>query len=246
MMGLLNRALSKFTKIRFPQEGEEGEGVILPSLEQLKRWRKANRKMDWGINESEFKDVSSPPTLTEADKAEGFSGVALCYGFAKQGDMASDPILSAKLAWELAKRERRKKIWQCEYADFNRPENMRLRPEALPRPRGFYYIKINPGERFKGISVAQFRRGLVKPSTGCGPECFQLLGVTNPHLAGLMNARKLSFFALADYDIAPHGFNDFYDAPQLFCSNDILGLGVGSVYGPYPLFGIPVIQIVPA
>ena len=48
--------------------------------------------------------------------------------------------------------------------------------------------------------------------------------------------------ALADYDVAPHGFNDFYDAPQLFCSNHILGLGIGNVDRNYPLFGIPTLR----
>jgi hypothetical protein len=48
--------------------------------------------------------------------------------------------------------------------------------------------------------------------------------------------------ALADYDVAPYGFNDFYDAPQIFCSNQILGLGIGNVDRNYPLFGIPTLQ----
>ena len=39
-----------------------------------------------------------------------------------------------------------------------------------------------------------------------------------------------------------YGFNDFYDAPQIFCSNNILGLGIGNVDRNYPLFGIPTLQ----
>jgi hypothetical protein len=54
-----------------------------------------------------------------------------------------------------------------------------------------------------------------------------------------MTERKIPFMALADYDVAPYGFNDFFDAPQLFCSNNILGLGIGNVDRNYPLFGIP-------
>ena len=79
--------------------------------------------------------------------------------------------------------------------------------------------------------------------TGMGPEGFQLLSVTHPHLADWMSARKMPFMALADYDVAPYGFNDFYDAPQLFCSNRILGLGIGNVDRNYPLFGIPTLRM---
>ena len=52
----------------------------------------------------------------------------------------------------------------------------------------------------------------------------------------------MPFMALADYDVAPHGFNDFYDAPQLFCSNNILGLGIRNVDRNYPLFGLPTLR----
>jgi hypothetical protein len=48
--------------------------------------------------------------------------------------------------------------------------------------------------------------------------------------------------ALADYDVAPHGFYDFFDVPQLFSSNRILGLGIGHVDQHYQGFGIPTIR----
>ena len=243
-MGLVHRLTSRFLGGHSLQGTKTGEGLFLPVGEQVRQWRRANRKMSWGINEMEFESLRDPPVLGETERARGLNGVVLCYGFGDDGAGNSDPILSAKLAWNYALKLRKRKVWQCEYADFDRPENIRLRPEAPSRPRGFYYAAINSGESFKNLSVSQFRRDL-KNDTGCGPECFQLLCITNPQVAALMNERKLSFMALADYDIAPHGFNDFYDAPQLFCSNGILGLGVGSIYGPYPLFGIPLIRIIP-
>ena len=49
--------------------------------------------------------------------------------------------------------------------------------------------------------------------------------------------------AFADYDVAPYGFNDFFDAVQMFCSNETLGLGIGNVDYNYPLFGIPTQRI---
>jgi hypothetical protein len=51
------------------------------------------------------------------------------------------------------------------------------------------------------------------------------------------------FITLADYDVAPYGYNDFFDAVQLFCSNHILGLGIGNVDQNHPLFGIPTISL---
>jgi hypothetical protein len=79
--------------------------------------------------------------------------------------------------------------------------------------------------------------------TGCGPEGFQLLAITHPHLLDMMNERKIPFMALADYDVAPYGYEDFYDAPQLFCSNGIFGLGIGNIDRNYPLFGIPTLRL---
>ncbi len=57
-----------------------------------------------------------------------------------------------------------------------------------------------------------------------------------------MNERKIPLMALADYDVAPYGYNDFFDAAQMFCSEGILGLGIGNVDQNYPLFGIPTIR----
>jgi hypothetical protein len=54
-----------------------------------------------------------------------------------------------------------------------------------------------------------------------------------------LNSRQLPCLAFADYDVAPHGFYDFYDAVQMFCSNNILGLGIGNVDRDYPMFAIP-------
>lgn len=40
----------------------------------------------------------------------------------------------------------------------------------------------------------------------------------------------------------PHGFNDIYDALQMYCSNNTLGIGIGNVDRNYPLFGIPTLR----
>lgn len=92
------------------------------------------------------------------------------------------------------------------------------------------------------MTVSQVRKKFTT-DTGWGPEGFQFLAITHPHFADLMNERKIPFMALADYDVAPYGYNDFYDAPQLFCSNNKLGLGIGNVDRNYPLFGIPTLQL---
>lgn len=58
----------------------------------------------------------------------------------------------------------------------------------------------------------------------------------------MMRKNKIPFMALADYDIAPYGFNDFFDAAQIFFSSGVLGLGIGNVDRNYPLFGIPTLR----
>ena len=215
---------------------------VLPMQGQLKAWSKANHKMSWGIENDEFKGIETllPLPLTDDDRVQGFIGFVLFYGFGDDGRGNADAVLSGKRAWDYALQ--RRKTWQCEYVDFNKSEDIRLRPEAPPRPKGFYLAKITSGERFLKLTVAQVRKKFT-PDTGWGAEGFQFLSITHPHFADLMNERKLPFMALADYDVAPYGYNDFFDAPKLFCSNHKLGLGIGNVNRNYPLFGIPTLQL---
>ena len=118
-----------------------------------------------------------------------------------------------------------------------------LRPSAPLRPKGFYFSKFRQGERFQHLTVTEFRKRLGPQDTGCGPEGFQLLTITHPHWASLMNSRQIMFMTFADYDVAPYGYGDFFDAPQMFCSNDTLGLGIGHVDRNYPLFGMPTLRL---
>jgi len=217
---------------------------ILDVTAQIKAWRKASRQMGWPIRDGEFDAAAAliPFSLTEEDHRDGFIGRALFYGFGDDGSGNADAVLSGRLAWEYACKSRRGKTWRCEYVDFSKPEDIRLRPDAPPRPKGFYWAAVQPGQRSIDLSVSQLRKTL-RTETGMGPEGFQFLCVAHPHFADLMSTRKIPFMALADYDVAPYGFNDFYDAPQLFCSNDILGLGIGNVHRNYPLFGIPTLQL---
>lgn len=214
--------------------------IIFPMKEQVKAWRRANQKMGWSIDNNEFEmlEKSFPPPLTDNDRMQGFIGSVLFYGFGEDGRGNSDAVLSGKLAWEYACGYRKGKTWRCEYVDFNKPQDIRLRPEAPTRPKGFYFAKIRSEQKSKRMTVSQVRKTLTT-DTGWGPEGFQFLSITHSHFADLMNARKIPFMALADYDVAPYGYNDFFDAPQLFCSNNILGLGIGNVDRNYPLFGIP-------
>ena len=218
--------------------------VILPMKEQIKAWRRAAENMSWGIKNREFENIGGllPPPLTDDDRMCGFIGAALFYGFGEDGRGNADAVLSGKFAWDYACRQRKGKTWRCEYVDFSRPQDIRLRPEAPARPQGFYYAKIRIDEKSKAMTVSQVRKSLTT-DTGWGSEGFQFLAITHPHFSELMNERKIAFMALADYDVAPYGFNDFFDAPQLFCSNSKLGLGIGNVDRNYPLFGVPTLQL---
>jgi len=223
--------------------GASAKGIlhIVSIAEQIDAWRKANRKMRWGIEKDAFDRIEMPPELREEDRTEGFTGVGLFYGFGNHDADYADPVLSGKLAWEYAKKRRNGKTWQCEYIDFDRTDDIRLRPGAPPRPKGFYYAKFQPGKKYVHSTVARIRRQF-NGETGCGPEGLQLLSVTHPHYLMLMNDRKIPLMSLADYDVAPYGFNDFFDAAQVFCSLGVFGLGIGNVDRNYPLFGIATLK----
>ena len=223
-------------------QSKMGDESILTVQEQIKAWRKADRKMGWNITREEFDKLAMIPSLADSDVNQGFIGTALFYGFGDDGSGHSDAVLSGKLAWDYGLKRRNGKTWQCEYVDFDKPEDIRLRPGAPTRPRGFYYASLQPGKNLVNLTVSQLRKRLGNV-TGWGPEGFQFLTITHPHFADLMTERKIPFMALADYDVAPYGSNDFYDAPQIFCSNHILGLGIGNVDRNYPLFGIPTLKI---
>jgi hypothetical protein len=233
-----------FRRLFLKAKSEAESPLILPVNKQIKAWHKANREMTWGIKEEEFDRIEAPPPLAENDRHQGFIGAALFYGFGDDGRGNADSVLSGKLAWEYALKSKKSKIWHCEYVHFDKPDHIRLRPEAPPRPRGFYYAKLQPGQRSQLLTVSQVRKTL-RDETGCGPEGFQFLAITHTHFQRLMNEREIPFMALADYDIAPYGYNDFFDAPQLFVSNDVLGLGIGNVDRNYPLFGIPTLRFQP-
>lgn len=233
---------SWFQRIGFRSGVERASPLILPVYKQLKAWRKAKSKMGWGIRQEEFDRIEAPSPLTERDLREGFDGVALFYGFGDDGFGNSDSVLSGKMAWDYARKRQRGRTWQCEYVDFDEADRIRLRPGAQPRPKGFYFANIRTGQSDPSLTVSQVRKRLDR-STGFGPEGIQLMAITHPHFQDMMNERKIPFMALADYDVAPYGFHDFFDAAQLFCSSDVFGLGIGNVDRNYPLFGIPTLRL---
>lgn len=220
----------------------KGKSLIRPFKAQVNAWHRANKKMKWGIPAKDFESLVPWPQLNREDQKKGFIGMLLCYGFGNDGQGNSDAVLSGKLAWQYAMKKWNVKVWQCQYIDFEKPENMRLRPGAPQRPQGFYTVMFNPGDIRLSQTVARFRKQL-EITTGCGPEGIQLLTVTHGHLAGLMDKRHLPFMAFADYDVAPHGFYDFYDAVQMFSSQNTLGLGIGNIDNNYPLFSICEIRL---
>jgi hypothetical protein len=220
---------------------KDNDDSILSVPDQIKSWRKANRKMAWGIPKAEFDGIGAPPLLTEKDSLDGFVGVVLSYGFGHDGHGNADAVVSGKLAWEYACNRRGVKTWQCEDIHFDKSDHFRLRPEAPPRPKGFYFSKIQTGERYRNLKVSQLIERL-HDHTCCGPEGIQLLTITHAHFTDMMNDRKMPFMAFGDYHVAPHGSGDFSDALQMFSSQGVLGLGIGKVDLNYPLFGIPTLS----
>jgi hypothetical protein len=214
--------------------------VFLPVDDQIRNWRRANRKMRWGIDSAEFDVLNHHPLHLEYQN-NYFCGTVLSYGFGDDGAGNADAVLSGRITWQYATRSWRRRTWQCQYLDFTKPDFIRLDPESQPRPKGFYWCRICIPKIALQCTVAQFRRNR-DARTGLGPEGLQLLIITHPHLQDALNERRLPCLVFADYDVAPHGFYDFYDAVQMFCSNGTLCLGIGNIDCNYPLFAIPYMQ----
>ena len=230
--------IQRIRNIFLPEGPSEIRAEILPLEDQADVWRKASGKMRWGIREEEFERLIPPPPLTADERVAGFSGTVLFYGFGDDGEGNADAVLSGKLAWDYAgKIRKRGTVWKSPLVDFEKPDAFRLRPSAPMRPRGFYFAKIHT-EFVRTSSVAEALKSFIG-MTGWGPEGFQFLCVTHTHFTDLMDRREIPFMALADYEVAPYGFNDFFDAPQLFSSNGILGLGIGNVDRHYAGFAVP-------
>jgi hypothetical protein len=215
--------------------------VFLPIADQIRSWRRANRKMHWGIGVKEFERLEN--RVYDAEGEKGYlCGRVLNYGFGNDGAGNADAVLSGRLSWQYALRRWRRRTWQCQYLDFTKPDFIRLYPEAPPRPKGFYFCRVCIPKSVQQGTVAQFRKNRSN-RTGLGPEGLQMLIITHSHLQQALNERRLPCLVFADYDVAPQGFYDFYDAVQMFCSNDTLGLGIGNIDRNYPLFAIPFMQM---
>lgn len=220
-------------------QGKSSEGIILDRDAQIMAWKKANKKMGWGIGQEEFDRIGQPPEITDQDRKDGFVGAVLFYGFGNDGTGHGDATLSGKLAWEYAvwsRNKRRGGTWKCDYVRFDDPNFIRLREDATPRPKGFYFKKVQLGKKYHNISVERVRKKL-GGDMGFGPEGIQFLAVTHPHYIRIMDGNEVPFISLPDYDVAPYGFGDFYDAPFLLATGNTLGIGVGNVSRPYPRYG---------
>jgi len=239
-MGKFIRKIVSFYK-RLPRQlfqKKSVDGFILDRNAQIRAWKKANKKMGWGIGQEEFDRIGQPPEIIEQDRRDGFVGAVLFYGFGDDGRGYSDAVLSGKLAWEYAVRSRKRRggTWKCDYVKFDDPKFIKLREDALPRPKGFYFRKVQLGKKYHNISVERARKQL-GGDMGFGPEGIQLMTVTHPHYMKIMDGDEIPFISLPDYDVAPHGFGDFYDAPFLLATGNTPGMGVGNVSRQYPRYG---------
>ena len=237
MIHILNMILDIF---RWAHQGQQ-DSPFVSRLKQIRAWRRASRKMGWDISGDELDHCPPLPEITVEDRRWGYTGAALFYGFGDDGNGNADAVLSGKMAWDYARKVLKKRIWHCKYIHFDDPSFIRLRPGAPPRPKGFYWAKIQTGKRFINLTVSQARK-LFKNETGLGPEGLQFLVITHPNFRTLMNEREHPFMAFADYDVAPYGYCDFFDAVQMFVSNGVLGLGIGNVDRNYPFFAIPTMK----
>jgi len=222
---------------------KDAEQVSDPDAEsQIDAWQRANRRMQWNIPKDEFRSIPPAPILTDADLSKEFTRLVLFRGFGDDGRGYADTVLSGRLVWDLIRKEFDGRLWKCEDLDFERSGCVRLRPGARQRPKGFYWGKVHAGSRYQTFSASEFRR-LARAEAAFSHEGFQMIGVTHPHLITKFGGPDLPSMSLADYDVAPYGFGDYFDVPQLFCMKGVLALGLGHVERNYPAFGIPTVLL---
>ena len=100
-----SHCIQKVIKIFRKYARDDPTDFIRPFVEQVKSWKKANRKMNWGIADASFAAVGQPPALTPEDRADGFIGSILSYGFGDDGRGHADAVLSGRTAWAYARRK---------------------------------------------------------------------------------------------------------------------------------------------
>ena len=130
--GTINMVKWIINRFRSNREGEQ-QSPFMSRSQQIKSWSKANKKMGWGIPESEFEQCPPLPPVSTEDKQWGYTGSALFYGFGDDGDGNADAVLSGKMAWDYARKTLKRSIWHCEYIHFDDPSFIRLRPGAPAR-----------------------------------------------------------------------------------------------------------------
>lgn len=213
---------------------------ISPDL-QVDAWRRSNHRMGWGISDAAFHAITTPPELTKEDHADEVAAVVLFHGFGDDGTGNADAVASGRLAWEATRRNRKGRIWTCEHLDFKEPGCLRLWPGARPRPKGFYWGKVHTGSRYQTFSAAEFRARHQEESA-LSLEGLEMVAVTHSHMAPSIGSPGFPAMSLADYEVAPYGFGDYFDVPHLFFTNGLLALGLGHVDRNYPAFGIPTVR----
>jgi len=142
--------------------------------------------MGWGIRKEEFHELMDRARPGEG-VGHGFRKVSLFYGFGDDGHGNADPVLSGKVAWEYVCRSPWRKTWQCRYIDFDKPAHIRLRPGAPPRPKGFYFAVVEPGDEYRNMTVSRARKAF-RAGTGLGPGA----GRRVPEHDGIQGPKGLS------------------------------------------------------
>lgn len=212
--------------------------LIQHPVDQISAWLDACNRGNFGISLPEFDAIPDPSELTYQDILDGFVGVGLFYGFGGEGDH-SDMVLSGKIAWEYAASQC--ETWKWDSVNFDDPRYLNPRDGVHPRPKGFYWKKIQLGHVYQSKSVREVRNDLPTIDWGMGPEGIQLLAITHPHYVEQMNGRDVPFIDLPDYVVAPGVDGDFYHyyTPHLsFARGDgRLRLGAGSVDNGGSQFG---------
>ncbi|MDD4995386.1 MAG: hypothetical protein PHW53_02920 [Patescibacteria group bacterium] len=184
---------------------------VEPAL-QVERWRELNAdaRLNLCIDEEHFRRIPVPPQRHQDDVPVGMSEIALCYGFGFDDGGNADLVESLRRSWHILKYrlDRGLKIGVSTPFKMN-VDYFHLRPNAAPRPPGFFWAKIQLGWLYQGHSLELAFQRMYRGETAMAHEPLQIFSVTHPQLLEEFDGVRIPFLMLGGFMLAPNGNGDF-------------------------------------
>jgi len=254
--------------------------TLAPGIdEQIAAWHLIANELNLPISDQAFANIPGPPELNADDTYDGLLGVALFYGFNSKDQILADleneqefpevtvdeeapspggESLSADMhesllrSWLMLEHRVESDDDLHIKTKFKFNNNFfRIRRKALPRPRGFYWAKIQLGWLYAGIDAPEAIKQMRFSDTAMAFEALQLMAVTHPGICNELDGVRIPGLILGDLEVAPDGDAHYTDNPLLpyVCRmNSLIILDTLPMHLPEDIkqrFGLATIRIQP-